>query len=112
MLDKQAEYHSAGGIESIDVMTAKLTRDQFLGFLLGNVLKYALRANFKNQWKADIRKLSVYAGRLNDEVNGKDKRTEETEKQRDSVVNPNTIEQVWVENKTLGKHPNDKLKAR
>jgi hypothetical protein len=108
MLDEQAEHHSAGGIESIDVMQAKLTRDQFLGFLLGNVLKYALRANFKNQWKADIRKLAIYAGRLNDEVNGKDKRTEETERQRDSVVDPKTIEQTWVENKTPGKHPKDK----
>ena len=108
MLDEQAEYHSAGGIESIVVMAAKMTREQFLGYLLGNVLKYALRANFKNQWKADIRKLSVYAVRLNDEVNGKDKRTEETERERDSVVNPNTIRQVWVENKTPGSHYKDK----
>lgn len=107
MLDEQAKHHHVGGIESIDVMEAKMTRDQFLGYLLGNVLKYALRANFKNQWKADIRKLSIYAGRLNDEVNGKDTRTEETMKSRDSVVNPNTIQKVWLMDKSPGSHPKD-----
>ena len=35
------------GCEALDVMRATLTREEYLGFLKGNILKYRLRAGHK-----------------------------------------------------------------
>jgi hypothetical protein len=54
-------YYDEGGISVIDVMRAKLTPEQYEGFLLGQVIKYALRLNFKEQKLGDSHKLAEYA---------------------------------------------------
>ena len=54
-------HYDAGGIKSLDVIRAKLTPEQYKGFLLGNVIKYSLRLNHKGQAKADAEKLCEYA---------------------------------------------------
>ena len=54
-------HYDAGGIKSLDVIRAKLTPEQYKGFLLGNVIKYSLRLNHKGQAQADAEKLSEYA---------------------------------------------------
>ena len=41
-------HYTNGGIEFIDVLRAKLSSDEFRGFLKGNVLKYTLRAEHKD----------------------------------------------------------------
>lgn len=41
--DSKSDYYDAGGIEVFDIIKAKLTPEQFKGFLLGNAIKYQLR---------------------------------------------------------------------
>lgn len=64
--DGQATYYDAGGIESLDVIKAKLTQEQWVGFLLGTAIKYNLRLNFKGQGPRDAQKAAFYAARLSE----------------------------------------------
>lgn len=45
--DDKSTYYDAGGIETLDIIKAKLTPEQYEGYLLGNALKYQCRMNFK-----------------------------------------------------------------
>ena len=65
--DGKATYYDAGGIETIHILEAKLTPEQFQGWLLGNCLKYASRAAHKGQFERDIEKLAMYAAKLNEQ---------------------------------------------
>jgi hypothetical protein len=58
-------YYDAGGISVLSVIRAKLTPEQFKGFLLGTAIKYALRLNFKGQASGDAEKLADYTHWLN-----------------------------------------------
>jgi hypothetical protein len=62
---KEGHYYDAGGISTLDIIKAKLTPEQYHGFLLGNVVKYACRLNFKQSAK-DTNKLLDYARWLNE----------------------------------------------
>ena len=66
--DKKSIYYDAGGIETIDVIRAKLTKDQFIGFLMGNVIKYSSRINHKGDPARDAEKCAAYAGWLSEEL--------------------------------------------
>lgn len=57
-------HYKVGGIETIDFIKAKLTPEEFKGYLLGNVLKYASRAGHKDNATQDAGKLAWYANRL------------------------------------------------
>ena len=61
------EHYKIGGIETIDFIKAKLTPEEFRGYLKGNVLKYASRAGHKNNAVEDAGKLAWYANRLSKE---------------------------------------------
>ena len=63
-VDKKAKYHDAGGISFLDIAEAKLTPEQFEGFLLGNILKYSTRANFKGCKLRDVEKVEIYGTAL------------------------------------------------
>lgn len=63
-IDPRSAHYDAGGIEAHVVMRAKLTDEQMKGFLLGNILKYALRANHKGTFYRDVEKIAVYARML------------------------------------------------
>lgn len=65
--DPASPHYDAGGIVVLEVIKAKLTPEQYQGFLLGNVIKYSLRANFKDQFARDIEKIAVYARELSGE---------------------------------------------
>lgn len=52
-------HYTAGGIETIDYIKAKMTPDQFGGYCTGNILKYISRYPFKNGVE-DLRKARVY----------------------------------------------------
>lgn len=56
-------HYTAGGIETIDYLKAKMTKDQFEGFLLGNCLKYLSRYQNKNGLE-DLQKANWYLNRL------------------------------------------------
>lgn len=60
-------HYTIGGIETIDVIESKLTKEQFEGYLLGSALKYMLRLNYKGEKVKDIRKASWFTRRLEDE---------------------------------------------
>lgn len=59
-IDPKSEYYSAGGIETINIIEAKLTPEQYHGFLLGNVLKYTCRSMHKGTPQRDLEKAGVY----------------------------------------------------
>ena len=62
-IDDKSTYYDAGGIESIDILRAKLTPDQFTGFCIGNAIKYLTRCNFKHDDMArDLEKAGAYIG--------------------------------------------------
>jgi len=58
-----------GGIETIDFIKAKLTAEQFEGYLLGNVIKYLSRYRHKNGLE-DLQKAGWYLARLISEMGG------------------------------------------
>lgn len=59
-------HYKAGGIETIDFLQAKLTRDEFIGYLKGNVLKYGSRLGKKGADDIDAGKMAWYALKLRD----------------------------------------------
>lgn len=63
-VDKKAGYYDKNGIETIGIIRAKLTHDQFIGYLLGNVIKYSCRLNWKCDEERDSEKIVVYAKML------------------------------------------------
>ena len=64
--DPKSSYYDAGGIETIDVIKAKLTAEQYRGYLLGNILKYSCRMEHKGDAKRDAEKVGVYSKMLQD----------------------------------------------
>lgn len=56
-------HYTAGGIETIDYMKAKMSPEQFQGYLIGNVLKYASRFQYKNGVE-DLKKAQWYLNKL------------------------------------------------
>ena len=62
--DPKSRYYDHGGIETLDIIKAKLTQEQYKGFLLGNVIKYSCRANFKDSFERDIEKACFYNAEL------------------------------------------------
>lgn len=53
-------HHDHGGLSFIDIARAKLSRERFLGFLQGNVLKYILRYQYKGSPIKDLEKCLTY----------------------------------------------------
>lgn len=56
-------HYKTGGIETIDILKAKLTPEQFGGFLIGNVIKYSTRFQHKNG-NEDLLKAQWYLHKL------------------------------------------------
>lgn len=57
------DHYKTGGIETIDIVEAKLSREEFLGFCKGNIIKYVTRANYKNGLE-DYKKAQWYLDKL------------------------------------------------
>jgi len=57
-------HYTAGGIETIDFIKAKLTKEQYEGYLLGNIIKYSSRMGLKGEAKDDAGKLHWYTREL------------------------------------------------
>ena len=62
-------HYTAGGIETIDFLQAKLSREEFIGYLKGNVLKYGSRLGKKGDVSIDAGKMAWYALKLKDVLN-------------------------------------------
>jgi hypothetical protein len=67
--DRSNSHYDVGGISTIDVIKAKLTPEQYEGFLLGNAVKYALRLNHKDSKGKDAAKLAEYSQWLDEHIN-------------------------------------------
>lgn len=57
-------HYTTGGIETIKFIEAKLTPEEFRGYLKGNVLKYGSRLGHKGDVNTDAGKLAWYSSRL------------------------------------------------
>ena len=66
--DEKSTYYDVGGIETLDVIKAKLTPEQFQGYLLGNAIKYQLRMMHKTPGDPlrDAEKAAHYSAWLRD----------------------------------------------
>lgn len=62
----QPSHYKCGGLECIDVIEAKLTKEEFIGYLRGNVDKYLWRYRNKINPKQDLEKAEWYLRRLID----------------------------------------------
>lgn len=58
------QHYTAGGIETIDFIEAKLSRDNFIGYLWGNVIKYISRWEIKGKPVEDLKKAVWYTNKL------------------------------------------------
>jgi hypothetical protein len=56
-------HYKTGGIETIDFLEAKLTPEEFRGYLRGNILKYLSRAGSKGNYEEDMLKARWYLNR-------------------------------------------------
>lgn len=67
--DQQADnvnhpaHYKVGGIETIDFIEAKLTAEEYRGYLRGNVLKYMSRADHKGDRLENLKKAQWYLNR-------------------------------------------------
>lgn len=64
-------HYTSGGIETIDYIEAKLTPEEFNGYLKGNILKYGSRLGLKGNDMQDAGKLGWYANRLRQTIGNK-----------------------------------------
>lgn len=62
-VDHPAHYNN-GSIECIDGIKAALTKEEYIGFLKGNVLKYLWRCGSKGKLTEDLKKGRWYLERL------------------------------------------------
>lgn len=58
------DHYKTGGIETIDYIEAKLSIDEFKGYLKGNIIKYLSRATKKDNEQQDYQKANWYLERL------------------------------------------------
>lgn len=70
-LTEQAKHYQTGQQQPIEVMQNTMNPEQFAGFLLGNVIKYAMRMNHKGKMREDAGKCRQYAEWLTDALDGK-----------------------------------------
>lgn len=56
----QNKHYEDSAMQALQVMQTLMTEEQFVGFLLGNEIKYKMRAKYKGQEEADIEKAKDY----------------------------------------------------
>lgn len=64
--------HYKGAVEPLEVMAKILTKEEFIGFLKGNIIKYSYRAGRKvgESVEKDRNKFLVYSDWLHKVING------------------------------------------
>lgn len=91
MTDKinHPDHYTVGGIECIDYLKAKFSKEEFIGFLKGNALKYITRAGHKESEIKDIQKALWYINKLENlltlDADFSDEKLEHTEKSKCSI---------------------------
>lgn len=64
IVNNPTHYKGNKGIETIDFIENVLTREEFIGYLRGNVIKYQSRANLKGRKEEDLKKAKWYSDKL------------------------------------------------
>lgn len=54
------DHYKIGGLETIDIIKAKLSAEEFKGFCKGNVYKYLTRSGHKDDETKDLQKAQEY----------------------------------------------------
>jgi len=67
-IKRDVPHYSAGGLEVIAILKAKLSPEEFRGFLVGNTLKYIFRHEHKGKPKDDLLKAQTYLAWLIEET--------------------------------------------
>ena len=62
-------HYNQGGIETLDIIKMSLTKEEYKGYLKGNVLKYRERAQFKGNAAQDYAKAKFYYAELEEVSN-------------------------------------------
>ena len=73
-VNKEQEYYDAhynGNVQPIELMQSTLTKEEFTGFIRGNIIKYCSRLGKKDDQKREAAKILRYAQWLSDVINGK-----------------------------------------
>jgi len=60
----EGDHYKTMGIQPWDVMQMVLTEEEFVGFLKGNIIKYAMRAGKKDGATKDTEKALHYKAKL------------------------------------------------
>ena len=89
--DPKSRHYDVGGIEVQEIIQAKLTPEQYEGFCLGNIIKYACRANHKGDFGRDMEKVGFYQRFLNDAYTGRMNRREPVPSNNDKQPNPENL---------------------
>lgn len=61
---KANEHHYDGEVQPIELMQAQMTKEAFIGFLRGNIIKYAARLGKKDAPEKEAKKIQTYANWL------------------------------------------------
>lgn len=64
VVNNPRHYKGNKGIETIDFIEGVLTREEFIGYLRGNIIKYQSRANLKGRKEEDLKKAKWYSDKL------------------------------------------------
>ncbi len=62
-------HYTFGGIETIKYIEAKLPREQYIGYLRGNIIKYVSRLGLKDEDGTEAGKIAWYTNELNRVIN-------------------------------------------
>jgi hypothetical protein len=79
-------HYVQGGIETIDVIQSRLTKEEFVGYLKGTKMKYDLRYPFKGDIEGDLAKSEWFRHKLIETL------------RHEEAVNPPEIEAQLVRN--------------
>jgi len=66
--DPKSNYYDVGGIETLEFIKAKLTKEELKGYYKGNIIKYSSRMSFKGTPERDAEKIEYYSRFLNEEM--------------------------------------------
>ena len=64
-------HYISGGLEVLEVLEKKMSPEAFKGFLMGNVLKYVLRHEYKGGLQ-DLKKANFYLTKWIDVANSRE----------------------------------------
>ena len=65
---EEVALHYKGAVEPIELMEAQMSNEAYMGFLRGNIIKYASRFGKKDEEIKEVTKIVFYAEKLREAV--------------------------------------------